>query len=357
MTSSLQSSTLRETGNVRLFDPLAADAWDDLLTSNTRATFFHCSNWARVLCATYGHVPHYLGLMGGQRALALLPILEVNSPLTGRRGVALPFSDECGLLCSGASDGDAILQAALELGRARRWKHFELRGDIPTIPRPAPWVAYVGHKVDLSGGTAAVFARFDGSVRRAIRKAEKARVETRVLNTLEAMRMFYALHCQTRRKHGVPPQSFSFFRNVFEHVLKPGGGFIVAATHEGQPIAAGVFVHHGAAGLYKFGASDQSFLNLRGNDLVMWEAMKWYASRGYSRFSMGRTARSNEGLRRFKCGFGAREYPINYFRYDLRREAFVAGKDEKPGWINGALRLTPMTVFRMIGRVFYAHLD
>lgn len=294
--------------------------------------------------------------MQEDRARALLPILEVNSFLTGRRGVSLPFSDECKLLALDGPDGDLLIQSALELGRARQWKYVELRGDFPERLRPKPWATYFGHEVDLAGGVDTLFARFDGSVRRAIHKAEKARVQVHVLTTPEATQTFFKLHCLTRRRHGAPPQPFSFFRNMCEHVFKPESGFIVLATFEDRPIATGVFVHHGQIGMYKFGASDPSCLHLRANDLVMWEAIKWYASRRYSWFSMGRTAPSNVGLRRFKCGFGAREYPINYFRYDLRRERFLTGHEEKPGWINRACGLAPMFVLQILGKLFYRHI-
>lgn len=341
---------------LQVFDPIHESGWDALIAGHPRASFFHSSNWARVLVATYGHMPHYLGVEREHQVRALLPILEVNSFLLGRRGVSLPFSDECELLALDGPDGDQLIQRALELGRARRWKYLEIRGRFPQCLRPMPWVSYYGHEIDLAIGADALFARFDASVRQAVRKAEKFRVQTRVLTTPEAVQTFFQLHCLTRRRHGTPPQSFAFFRNLQEHVLQPGNGFIVLATHEDRPVAAGVFVHQGKAGVYKFGASDPSHLHLRGNDLVMWEAIKWYASRGYSRFSLGRTAPSNKGLRRFKCGFGAGEYPINYFRYDLRRERFLTGHEERSGWVNRACRLAPVFILQILGKFLYRHI-
>ena len=343
-------------GNLRIFDPIHENGWDALIAGHPRASFFHSSSWARVLVATYGHVPHYLGVERENQLRALLPILEVNSFLLGRRGVSLPFSDECELLAPDEQDGDRLIQCALELGRARGWKYLEIRGRFPECRRPVPWVSYCGHEIDLSNGVDSVFDRFDASVRQAVRKAGKAGVQTRVLTTPDAVQTFFQLHCLTRRRHGTPPQSFAFFRNIQKHVLQPGNGFIVMATHEDRPIAAGVFVHQGKAGMYKFGASDPSHWRLRGNDLVMSEAIKWYASRGYSRFSLGRTAPSNQGLRRFKCGFGAREYSIDYFRYDLRRERFLTGHEEKSGWVNRACGLAPMFVLQMLGRFLYRHI-
>jgi lipid II:glycine glycyltransferase (peptidoglycan interpeptide bridge formation enzyme) len=342
--------------NYRIFNPIQEDGWDAQTAAHPRASFFHSSQWARVLSATYGHVPHYLGLMHEGRARALLPLLEVRSGITGRRGVSLPFSDECGLLARDDADGDRLMQSALELGRTRQWKYVELRGEFPGRLRPKPWASYLGHEVDLAGGPDVLFARFDGSVRRAIHKAEKARVQVQVLTTLEATQAFYKLHCLTRRRHGTPPQPFAFFQNLREHVFKPGSGFILLATHEDRPVATGIFVHHGTIGMYKFGASDPSCLPLRGNDLVMWEAIKWYAARGYSWFSLGRTAPANGGLRRFKCGFGAREYPINYFRYDLRRDRFLTGYEEKSGWMNRACGRAPLFVLQVLGKLLYRHM-
>jgi hypothetical protein len=118
-----------------------------------------------------------------------------------------------------------------------------------------------------------------------------------------------------------------------------------------------VFLHHGRNGIYKFGASAASGLHLRGNDLVMWEAIKTCASLGCEVFSMGRTAPENEGLRRFKCGFGAVERPINYHRYDLRREMFVAGSGGKNSSTNKILSLMPMPLFRLIGKALYPQMD
>ncbi len=348
---------MEATVNIRTFDPAVDQGWDALSSSHPNGSVFHSIGWARALCASYGHTPHFLAAMKGNRPGALLPIFEVNTLLKGRRGISLPFSDEGGLLCFDGNDGSEVLECALELGRQRRWKYLEVRGKIQSRLDAPAWDRFVGHEIPLTGGEGAIFSRFENSVRRAIRKAEKSNVTVRVLKTPEAMKTYHALHCETRRKHGVPPQAFPFFNNILEHVIKPGGGFLVVAEHESKVVAAGVFLHYGRNGIYKFGASATSGLHLRGNDLVMWEAIKTCRSLGCEVFSMGRTATENWGLRRFKCGFGAEERPIIYHRYDLRREMFVARSGKQNGRINTFLSLMPMPLFRLIGKVFYPQMD
>ncbi len=81
-----------------ILDPLSDRRWDQLATLHPGCDIFHSSAWARVLCKTYRHRPFYLHLSQGSRTRALVPMMEVASILTGRRGVGLPFSDFCGPL-------------------------------------------------------------------------------------------------------------------------------------------------------------------------------------------------------------------------------------------------------------------
>ena len=48
----------------------------------------------------------------------------------------------------------------------------------------------------------------------------------------------------------------------------------------------------------------------------------------------------NEGLRRFKLGWGAVEEPIEYFRFDMRNNDWTASRDRTSGFHNGLLEVT-----------------
>ena len=178
-----------------------------------------------------------------------------------------------------------------------------------------------------------------------------------ISQSLDSLLIYYALHCKTRKKHGLPPQSLSFFRNIFQHVLSRGMGFVAIARDQGRPIAAAMFFHFEDKAIYKFGASDSAFQHLRGSNLVMWEAIKWYSSKGYAAVHFGRTSIANEGLRRFKLGYGTAEHNIDCFKYDFHREAFVADRDKVFGWFNRVFRLLPIPVSRGVGRFLYRHLS
>jgi lipid II:glycine glycyltransferase (peptidoglycan interpeptide bridge formation enzyme) len=129
------------------------------------------------------------------------------------------------------------------------------------------------------------------------------------------------------------------------------------ARFEGQVISGAIFLNVGKRALYKYGASDMRYQALRGNNLVMWEAIKFYGQNGYESLHFGRTDLPAEGLRRFKCGWGAAERALEYVRYDFRNRAFV-GKDthEQNAWANRMFQTMPVGVGRLIGKLAYRHM-
>ena len=87
----------------------------------------------------------------------------------------------------------------------------------------------------------------------------------------------------------------------------------------------------------------------------MWEAMKWLARHGATTLHLGRTSHGNEGLRKFKLGWGAVEESIEYVKYDLRKHTFVTETDATTGWYNRVFNVLPSGVSRLAGALLYRH--
>lgn len=340
----------------RRLNPLEIPNWDSLLTSRPDFSFFHGTAWAKVLTETYGFAPHYFFTGNTATPETLLPLMEVNSWLTGRRGIALPFTDECEPLGADQNSITGIFQEVIAFGQSRGWKYIELRGGRKLLGGEVPAsLSFYGHSLDLAAKSEEQFEKFDSSVRRAIRKAEKDGVTVEVLQSLEAMKIFYALQCQTRKRHGLPPPPFRFFVNIHKHILSENSGMVAVASHRGRKIAASVFFYLGGRAIYKYGASDLTMQHLRGNNLVMWLAMKWLAQNGAKTLHLGRTSLANEGLRRFKLQLGAHEEMIEYAKFDLRQKQFVTEKDGVSGWHNAVFRTLPVSLSRAAGQLLYQH--
>ena len=342
---------------ISLIDPLATPEWDARVAEFPDATIFHGAAWARTLHHAYGFRPEYHVLRGAAGDAAILPVMEVNSWLTGRRGVGLPFTDACAPLSRGGPDDiRLVLASAIRRGAERGWRHLEVRGQPDEAERPEGQRAvHVGHRLALSENTTELWNGLDPATRRAVRRARELGVEVTSSTALSDLAEFYALMGVTRRRHGLPPQPWTFFVRVHDHLISTGHGHVWLARHEGKPVAGAVFLNFCDQVIYKWGASLERWQQLRANNLVMWEAIAWHAQHGHVALDLGRTASTNEGLRRFKRGWGAVEYPLSYLRIDLRTGERVATPDGAAGWHTALFRHAPPTLSRWVGNLLYRH--
>jgi len=340
---------------LEIIDPLQYPNWDDLLISTRTYSFFHSSAWARVLAESYHYEPLYLSSRDSSRFRALIPLMEVKSVFTGRRGICLPFSDFCEPIIDGSIPGEEIIQEIIGLGKARGWRFVELRGGKDLLGNAVPSSRYFGHVLDLGRSEAELRCGCRRGTKSSIRKAESNGVQVEISHSRESLKEFLRLNAMTRQRHGLPPQPSCFFEKIYDHIIAKGSGFINLATYQGKRIAGAICFHFGARGLYKYGASDMRYQHLRANNLVIWEAIRWYRQNRFECLCFGRTEPENGGLRQFKRGWGTRETEVNYYRYDLRREAFVAGHSRTTGLQNKILRRIPIHVLGRVGTILYRH--
>jgi hypothetical protein len=342
---------------IRSVDPLVGSEWDRLVRAHPDFTFFHSAAWAKVLVKTYRHRPCYLHFSRGGEPMALVPLMEVRSPFTGRRGVCLPFSDFCSPLLFNKCEPSIVAARLSALALERNWKHIEVRdGNALALPID-PAVEYRGHTLELRQGVEGIFAGFSSSVRRAIRKAEQSKLSVEVSQSRESVVEFYRLHVRTRRRHGLPPQPFSFFCNILDEVILKGLGFVVRASVGSRCVAAAIFFYFGRTGIYKFGASEPTLQQVRGNNLVMWEGIRFLARSGCESVHFGRTSLTNTGLRRFKSGWGTTEEVIKYLQWDTAAGKWVCGRDSSRGAHNTFFAKMPLAINRLAGALLYPHLD
>ena len=341
---------------VSVCNPLTQEDWDDALPRGEDTGAFHSQAWARVLHKAYGYTPLYLVADTGVWRRGVLPLMEVRSPITGARGVSLPFSDACPALAASEGTFATLCAKAIQLGRERGWRYVEWKGSNAPSADATPYVAYHGHRLDLTLGELALDQALSSSARRANRKAERSGVTVEFSDRTEAMLEYYELHCRTRRRHGVPPQPMRFFQLIQECLIRKGQGEIGLARHEGRLVAGAVFFRFGPVVHFKFGGADRSRQWLRASNLLLSRAIKRFANLGFKVFCFGRTDLEHEGLRRFKLGFGATEWPVTYYRMDLRTGHYSVGGCSAGGRAFGVFKWLPLWGGRLIGNMAYRHL-
>ncbi|MBV9008609.1 MAG: GNAT family N-acetyltransferase [Verrucomicrobia bacterium] len=343
--------------HAEITDPLHEPNWDQWISAHQEATIFHTSAWARVLVETYGHLPRYLRLVANNQPIALIPMMEVRTSLTPARGICLPFTDYCAPLRLTSFGSALIISKLRQLARERCWRYFELR-DASLLPEGAGVAeSYFGHILDLTAGAGILESNYSPAVGRALRKAQRHRLVASICTSAEATCQFYRLHVRTRRKHGVPPQPFAFFRNIHKYIIEPGNGFVVLVTSGETPVAAAMFFKFGSQAIYKFGASDERWQQLRGNNVAIAEGIKCLCASGVESLHFGRTDRANDGLRRFKLSWGTREHEICYGKYSVSADTWTEGHKPSSTLHNRVFRNLPAPVNRLAGALLYPYLD
>jgi len=338
----------------RRVDPLRDPEWDHWIKDAPEATIFHTSQWAKVLSGTYGYVPHYFLAEHSGKRIGLC-LSEVDSWLTGRRASSLPFTDECVVL--GVRDDAALWNEVLEfssrIARSKKWKRVEFRG-VPAIDDHARG-SFFGHELDLRASIEQLFANCESSVRRAVRKAERSGIVVDFERSRNAVVEYYRVHCLTRKKHGLPPQPFKFFEQIYLNIIEPGLGFVALGKLAGRVLAGAIFFIHERKALYKFGASDPAADHFRPSNQVMWRAIRHLAQQGRERLCFGRTSLHQEGLRKYKLGWGAKEKAIRYLQIKINSKGYDVVPFEQGRESNPHLSRLPLPVLKQIGVWAYLH--
>ena len=341
---------------IEIVSPYDIENWDQIILDFPNYSIFHSSSWLKVLAESYGYIPLALIVKQEEKIEMILPLFEVKSFLTRKRGVSLPFTDFCDPL----SNNDNLLEKGLlflsEYGRNMGWKYYEIRIQNLNIAGSAVSESFLTHDLDLKPDEELIRASFRSSTNRNINSAVKAGVKVQIYNTYEALEPFYLLHCQTRKKHGLPPQPFIFFKNLFKNIIEKDNGIIILASYNSKVIAGGIFLNFAKTAIYKYGASDTRYQYLRANNLIFWEAIKALKGKGCTVLNFGKTNPGNKGLMQFKNGWGVEENKINYFKYNFKQEQFIESKMTlETGFQNVVFRKMPVSLLRFLGSILYKH--
>lgn len=341
--------------DIQIINPINHPGWDDLLPQTPGYSFFHTSAWAKVLSESYDYTPVCFTVFENGKLAALISAMDIKSLLTGHRGVSLPFTDVCEPVIDEDIQFQDVFEYVRDYGKQKGWKSIELRCGKRLFPDSPTSAVYLGHVLDLERDEAHIFKGFRKGVKSSIHKAIADGVEVKISDSLEALKAFYGLNCLTRKRHGVPPQPYLFFKKIHEHILSKNLGIVVIASFQNKVVAGAIYFHFKEKAIYKYAASDKNYQLLRPNNLVMWEAIRMYRENSKKTLFFGRTDIENVGLRTFKRGWGTQESLISYYEYNLRNDTFREGSRKSPQFSNRILSKMPVPILNIMGTFLYRH--
>ncbi len=178
-------------------NPISDQRWSDFLNRHPHARVFHTPGWLQALQRTYGFLPIVFTTCPVAADLGNgIALCYVNSWITGKRLVSVPFSDHCDPLFDNA---ECLFQLASDLETEcvrGKYKYIELRPRMTLNPGSSFCVTdrFLLHRLDLTPSTDELFQGFDEScIQRRIRHASKQDLAHEQGRTESTVREFFRL--------------------------------------------------------------------------------------------------------------------------------------------------------------------
>lgn len=339
-------------------DALGDPRWPRFLERHGMATVFHSPEWLEALRRTYGYDASVLTTSPpGADLRNGLVFCRVRSWLTGRRLIAVPFSDHCTPLIDSEEDLICLLSRLKQEADQGGEKYLEIRSNSEAARLGAGLAGsavFCLHRLDLRPSLSELFDGFHHScIRRKIARAQREGVRYDEGTSEEVLLKFFKLTVLTRRRQQIPPQPLSWFRNLvacFRDRLK-----IRLASKDGH-LAAGILtIRNKGTMTYKYGCSDRRFHKDGPMQVLMWKAIQDAKESGLLEFDMGRSDWSNEGLLAFKDHWGATRSKLVYLRHPAPKPQARA-EGVRISIARRMFALAPSGLLTYAGSVLYRHI-
>jgi CelD/BcsL family acetyltransferase involved in cellulose biosynthesis len=348
---------------LRQIHPLQDIRWGQFVRRHAYGSVFHSPEWLEALRRTYGYEPiAFTTSAPGTDLRNGIVFCRVNSWLTGRRLVSLPFSDHSEPLINDPDETGMFVPAMQQSFRREKLRYVEIRPlhksfDVPGFYRSS--CSYCFHQIDLRPNLDTLFSNFHkDSTQRKVRRAARENLIYQDDRSESLLDSFYRLYLLTRRRHRVPPQPRKWFRNLidcFGEALN-----LRIASKGGRPVAGMLTLSYKNALVYKYGCSDAKFNNLGGMHLLFWRSIQEAKQKGLTTFDLGRSDCENAGLITFKDRLGAVRSTLTYSRYAVSRNTLDPYAPHSTEWklrfVKRVCAHAPDTLLSATGRLLYKHI-
>jgi hypothetical protein len=339
-------------------NPTVDSRWDKFALGHQEGTVYHHSAWQQVLSETYGYSPLHLGITSsdGSQISAIFPLMFVNSFLTGRRVVSLPFTTYCNPLMPEEVWEEAMGFAFKRFPGVRYVELKLLETKQGAFGHLGVASTFVSQVLSLDPDIDKLFRSFHPrSIRHRVRRAEKLGLVFRLGDGESDLRQFYKFYNLMRRKNGLPPQPYTFFANMHRILACKNLLELPVVEFEGNVIAAAVLLKGRSTWHLEYSDSDPRFLQQGSNQFLIWKCIEMAHQAEAKHFDFGRTSLSHDSLLEFKDRWQAKRRAIRYcyFPQDTKSTHSREYSQRLLGHLN---RRLPLSLLALEGRLLYRHM-
>jgi hypothetical protein len=342
---------------VHTVNPLHDPRWPRLVARHPSASVFHSREWLETLRRTYGYEPvAYTTSPEGEELSSAIVLCRIDSWLTGRRLVSLPFADHAEPLTDGADSLRALLGVLARGSRADGYRYVELRPLHAPVGEGGDFVEsarFYVHRLDLAPPLDVLFGRLHKDcVQRKIRRAQREGIAYEEGRSPALLDTFYRLLVGTCRRRRLPPQPIGWFRHLL--ACLGDGVKLRVASKDGRPLAGILTLRFKDTMVYKYGCSDARFNSLGATQGLLWAVVQEAKALGLRELDLGRSDHDTPGLVTFKDRWGAVRSELRYARCPGSSAPGVAGA-RRLRLAKRCFARLPDPLLILAGRMLYPH--
>ncbi|MBA4175603.1 MAG: peptidoglycan bridge formation protein FemAB [Leptothrix sp. (in: Bacteria)] len=290
--------------------------WDAFVMACTQATFFHRSEWQRLMREVFHHDTHFLYATQSGRITGVLPLAHVKSMLFGKSLTSLPFAVYGGVAADDETSAVALEREAERLARELGVDHLELRQlrrQHEGWPRQEVYATFRKAILpDEDANLLAIPRKQRAMVRKGIKNGLKSEIDSHVGR-------FFALYADNVHRHGTPALPKRYFEALQQHFGDDCEVLTVTAP-DGKPLSSVLSFYFRDEVLPYYAGDDEAARDLAANDFKYWELMRRSCVRGLKTFDYGRS-KLGTGPFAFKKNWGFEPMPLHYEYRLLKRDA------------------------------------
>ena len=345
-------------------DPAVDPRWNKYIEKHPYGCIFHHSTWKNVLDQTFTHLkPYYMIVEDSCGTIkGIVPIFSVNSWITGNRLVSLPFTLYCDPLVDSQEAFKQIIDHILGNRIKLHSTYIEIRtryaNDLFKNTYFRKFSGHKNHTLSLDSDLSTIKKSFHRScIRQRIIRAENSPISIYEAHSSYDLKHFFKLYCNTRKKVGLPPQPYQFFKNMWDELYPQNLMNILIAKYRDQPVSSLLYLKYKQRVHAEFMGNDYHYFNYSPNILLFWQAIQRAKSEGYQFFDFGGSASDNINLITFKRRWGTVEEDISYY-YFPNIKGLSVDRSEKRSYrlLTTISSKLPDHLFTFSGELLYRHL-
>lgn len=320
-------------------------AIDAFVRAAPGATPFHLPAWGEAIARGTGQRPHCLIAERGDGGIAaVLPLVEMRSPLFGRALVSTGFAVDGGVLGDQAAVAP-LAEAARVLAAERGCPSVELRGGAA----PAGWSldsgSYLGFVRPLAADDDAELLAVPRKQRAEVRKA-LADAALEVVAGADAMLAdeHYRVYAESVRNLGTPV----FPRTLIRSVLAAMDADVLTVRHRGRAVASVLNLYWNGTVYPYWGGGTLAARGLRANDRMYFALMAHARARGCTHFDFGRS-KVGTGAAAFKKNWGFEGRSLAYASWSEGPKREVNPLNPKYALMVRTWQRLPLPVANLLG--------